>query len=296
MPIAIYLPRPSPNGREWHVCTVCELQLVHPLDLDETPVALYSGAYRGMRSESNMEEFSDRLQIRRALIEKDPSLWFWTPAFERTFDWLETRVGKGATVFEIGCGLGWVLHVLRNRGFRAVGLDVAKTPVELNRADGFQVWHGSLETLEDGWVHPNAVIAFFMLHHVQHPLAFLRLIRERFPKAPLSIAQYGPSNLDPIASMPPRTLTRWNTTSLHTLLRLAGYEATVVQLAGTGNEASVMRPLRKIMKRTIAFPPVYRFARRIEHRIIGRLLSPVGRHGYVVHALAEPLDIGSYSN
>src|SRR5205807_1909687 len=102
-------------------------------------------------------------------------------------------------------GLGWTLHVLRNRGFHAIGLDVAEIAVELNRADGFQVWHGSLETLKDGWVRPDAVLALFMLHHVPDPLAFVRLIRERFPEAPLVIAQYGPSNLDPVASMPPRT-------------------------------------------------------------------------------------------
>jgi len=285
------LHEPAPGWGEWRTCSECELKFVDPLRLLETPTTLYGDAYRGARNENKMREFNDRVAIRQALVAKDPTLWFWTPAFERTLTWLETRVGKGGTVFELGCGLGWVLHVLRNRGFVAVGLDVAETPVELNRADGFQVWHGPLETLEDGWVHPNAVIAFFMLHHVQDPLALVRLIRKRFPEAPLSIAQYGPSNLDAKASMPPRTLTRWNAKSLQTLLQLAGYQPEVVELAGTGNEATVLRPLRKIVKRTIAIPPIYRFARRIEHQLLGHVLATAGRKAYVVHAIAEPVPI-----
>jgi hypothetical protein len=133
------------------------------------------------------------------------------------------------------------------------------------------------------------VVAFFMLHHLTDPISFLRTVRRLYPKAPLSLAQYGPSNrLDAKASSPPRTLTRWSAESLRRALEVAGYEAEVTELPGTGNEAKAMRPLRKVLKRTIVVPSVYRTARRIEHRIVPRVLAPIGLEAYVVHATAEP--------
>jgi len=278
----------APNWGEWRLCDDCTLEFVDPFHLDETPVELYSSAYKGERSENRMQEFNDRLAARRAILHKDPTLWFWTPAFERTFDWLERRVGKGATVFEVGCGLGWVLHTLRARGFEAVGLDVAEDPVELNRADGFRVWHGTVDTVPEGWVEPDAIVSFFMLHHLPDPLAFARTLRQRFPSTPVSLAQYGPTNRDRLSSMPPRTLTRWNKASLETLLERAGYEPEVTNVAGTGNEAKLMRPIRKVVKRTVSVPPVYRLARRIEQRVMPRVLTPVANEAYVVHGVAEP--------
>jgi Methyltransferase domain len=279
---------PAPGWGEWRACRECTLEFVSPFELREQPTELYGGAYRGNREESRMREFNDRVEIRRALIEKDPTLWFWTPAFERTLDWLDRRVGAGATVFEIGCGLGWVLHAMRRRGLDPVGLDVAELPVELNRKDGFEVWHGTLDTVPEDWVKPAAVVAFFMLHHVPDPLAFVREIRDRFPDAPLSLAQYGPSNRDHLASMPPRTLTRWNAKSLETVMRIAGYDAEVTEIQGTGNEATALRPLRKLLKQTIAVPALYRAIRRVEQRVMPRLLAPTGRDAYVVHGLGEP--------
>jgi hypothetical protein len=88
--------------------------------------------------------------------------------------------------------------------------------------------------------------------------------------------------------MPPRNLTRWNKASLETLFERAGYDPEVTNLAGTGNEARLMRPVRKVMKRTVSIPPVYRLARRIEQRVMPRVLTPVANEAYVVHGLAEP--------
>lgn len=279
---------PAPGWGVWRVCSSCTLEFVYPFCLPESPEVIYGDAYEGKRHDSKMEEFNDRLQIRRAILHKDPKLWFWTPAFERTLAWLEQRVGKGATIFEVGCGLGWMLHAMRARGFDPIGLDVAQQAVDLNRADGFRVWHGTIETVPEGWVQPDAVVAFFMLHHLPDPVAFLRTLRERYPAAPLSIAQYGPSNRDPVPSSPPRTLTRWSAASLTRALREAQYEPQITELMGTGNEWTPMRPLRKVVKRTIVVRPVYRLARRIEQRFLPRLLAPVARDAYVLHALAEP--------
>jgi hypothetical protein len=234
-----------------------------------------------------MTEFHDRVAIRRALVDQ-PELWFWTPAFEAVMAWVEQQCEPGDTVLELGCGLGFFMHALRRRGFNPVGLDVALQAVELNRADGFEVWHGTLDTMPEGWVEPKVVVAFFMLHHLEAPLAFLREVRRRWPNAGLAIAQYGESNVS-AASTPPRTLTRWNARSMHQALLSAGYAPDVREFAGSGAQRGVMQPVRRALKRSLAIPPLYRFLRRIEQSWASALLSPMAKPQYVLLSLAEPV-------
>jgi len=273
----------------WHRCPACKLEFVEPMALPQSPEGLFDEAYRGFRQESRMYQFHDRVAIRSAL-RKDPELWFWTPAFYRTLEWLEQRYPPGAVVLELGCGLGFFLHAARKRGFRVEGLDVALRAVELNREDGFRVWHGTLDSMPPDWVQPDAIVAFFMLHHLEDPMGFLHTIHTRWPKAGLAIAQYGPSNRDKLASAPPRNLTRWNAQSLQEALRRVGYEATTTQFLSSGTERGIMKPIRKILKRTLRVPFVYRVLTRIERRVMTPVLSGMGKMGkdeYVVLAVAE---------
>src|ERR1700693_3600813 len=126
---------------EWRTCSQCGLEFVNPLRLPDCPEALFDNAYRGNVRESAFQDFSRNLERRCAMI-KDPSLWFWTPAYEEILAWLKGRIAPGDTVLELGCGHGLYLHSLRKEGFVAVGLDPARAVVELNRSDGFKVWHG----------------------------------------------------------------------------------------------------------------------------------------------------------
>jgi SAM-dependent methyltransferase len=269
----------------WHRCPACKLEFVEPMALPQSPERLFDEAYRGFRQESRLNQFHDRVAIRSAL-RKDPELWFWTPAFYRTLEWLEQRYPPGAVVLDLGCGLGFFLHAARKRGFRVEGLDVALRAVELNREDGFRVWHGTLDSMPPDWVQPDAIVAFFMLHHLEDPMGFLHTIHTRWPKAGLAIAQYGPSNRDKLA-VPPRDLTRWNAQSLQEALRRVGYEATTAQFPSSGTERGIMKPVRKILKRTLRFPFVYRALRRIERRVMTPVLACMGKDEYVVLAVAE---------
>jgi hypothetical protein len=139
------------------------------------------------------------------------------------------------------------------------------------------------------WVQPDAIVVFFMLHHLEDPMGFLHTIHTRWPKAGLAIAQYGPSNRDKLA-VPPRDLTRWNAQSLQEALRRVGYEATTTQFRSSGTERGIMKPVRKILKRTLRFPFVYRVLTRIERRVMTPVLSGMGKMGkdeYVVLTVAE---------
>lgn len=278
----------APGYGTWQVCQDCTLQFLHPLRLPRAPSELFQDAYLGKEQQSAMEDFAQRVQQRQALL-KNPSLWFWTPAFPETIAWLKQRVGTGATVLELGCGLGFLLHALRQEGFHPVGLDVAELVVELNQQDGFQVWKGPLETLPPGWVQPAAVVCFFMLHHLEDPLHFLQTIRTQWPQAPLVIAQYGPDNKDPRSSSAPRNLTRWNSQSLAEALSTAGYRATVLEIPSTAMDISVLRPFRAALyERLIALPVLYRLAKWLAARILVRRAKPFHRDAFVLLAFAEP--------
>jgi hypothetical protein len=279
----------APGWGEWRACAECTLEFAEPLELPESPQELYGAAYRGEREGNAMREFNERLAQRRAIVDVDPTLWFWSPAFYDIVASLKERLEPGDTVFEVGCGLGFFLHTLRSEGFDAVGLDVAEPAVELNRRDGFEVWHGEVASVPEGWVEPKAIVCMFMLHHLVDPIGVLSTLRSRWPDASLAIAQYGPSNRTPPASLPPRTLTRWSGRALDTALTRSGYRGTVTELAGTGNESRFLRPVRKLVKRSVRVPVVYRSLRRVEHRIVSKVVGPLGRDAYVVLGLAEPV-------
>jgi SAM-dependent methyltransferase len=272
------------------MCTRCTLEFAHPLHRNRDPRALFEDAYQGRESTNAMKDFHRRIEQRHVILDqlRDPHLWFWTPAFEDVLDWLKASYPKGSTVLEIGCGLGFFLHALRDAGFRAVGLDVAQTVVELNRQDGFDVWHGPVETLPAGWVEPDAVVAFFMLHHIEDPLSFLRAIHERAPRAGLALAVYGPTNKGEAASFPPRTLIRWNTASLQTALQQAGYEPTVRDIPSTGAERGVVRRMREALRGTARIPHIYRTGKLVEAQVLRWLPQQARSESYVVLATAQP--------
>jgi SAM-dependent methyltransferase len=281
----------APGWGEWRCCSECTLEFVHPFRLGNDPRVLFEGAYRGHVQQSCMTDFSERADQRRILV-GEPTLWFWTPAFQDVINWLKQRFGPGSTVLELGCGLGFFLHALRREGFRPVGLDVAEVVVDLNRKDGFRVWHGSLESMPAGWVQPDVVVAFFMLHHLEDPAQFLRTVRERWPNAPLAVAQYGPTNRHPVRSSPPRTLTRWSARALTAALSQGGYTAMVREIPSTGLESGLLRPFHGSLRRLFPLPWAYRFSKRMVVRVLPKVLTPLQRDGFVLLAFGEPTSTG----
>ena len=284
----------APRWGEWRSCRQCALEFVHPLRLPQDAMELYGAAYHGQVREGAMLEYQRRLDTRRTILTelRDPRLWFWTPAFEQVLSWLGQRVPPGGCVLELGCGLGFVLHAMRNAGFNAAGLDVAETPVQLNRADGFAVWHGPIESMPHGWAKPDALVSFFVLHHLEDPVGFLRAARERAPNAPIAIAVHGQSDYrrqhESDASAPPRTLTKWNTRALAAALAAAGYTPTVQPVASTGAERGVLKLARRLAGRAIGLPPVYRAGKRAEALLLRLLPKRARSQGYAVLAFGEP--------
>jgi len=284
----------APGWGEWRSCSSCTLEFAQPLRLGKDTMELYQEAYQGAIQSSAMSDYRRRIEMRRTIIGQlnDPALYFWTPAFGDVLDWLRQRLTPGSTVLELGCGLGFFLHALRNAGFQAVGLDVAQTPVELNRQDGFKVWHGPIDSMPHGWVEPDALVSFFVLHHIENPIGYLKAARERAPRAPLAIAVHAQNDYrrrrESAASGPPRTLTKWNAQALARALVAAGYRPSIQPVASTGAERKPLKLVRRLFGRAIALPPIYRLGKRIEASMLAALPQRARNNGYVVVAFAEP--------
>lgn len=274
---------------EWRTCSQCGLEFVNPLRLPDCPEALFDNAYRGNVRESAFQDFSRNLERRCAMI-KDPSLWFWTPAYEEILAWLKGRVAPGATVLELGCGHGLYLHSLRKEGFVAVGLDPALAVVELNRSDGFKVWHGTIESVPADWVTPDAIVALFILHHLEDPRGALASVRRRWPATPIAVAQYGPGRRAKDRSDPPRNLTRWNARSMAALFHEAGYSPSVSNIHGTGTGREFLHPLQAALKSMTAVPPLYRLLKRIQRDRLPKVMYRPGSEAEVVLGFGVPIE------
>lgn len=272
---------------EWRRCVACKLEFVNPFHLPEAAERLFEDAYQGRKDECEMRDFNRNLERRNALI-NTPELSFWTPAYQSILSWLKQNLEVGATVFEIGCGPGFFLHALRKAGFDAVGLDVAEVVVKLNRDDGYRVWHGRLASMPSTWVQPDAIVATFMLHHLDDPMGFLSQIRCRWPSALLALAQYGPGRKGTLRAAPPRNLTRWNSSALAAALERTGYTPSVTNVASSGVERGSFGRLRTILRPMTSMPRLYRLSKRIERQLLPRMLPGLGTDAEVVLAFGNP--------
>ena len=222
------------------LCEACGLTFAHPMTVSEPPEKLFGEAYGNLLKGTQVEDFADRLRLRpfllRTLEHAPPSV-----CYKLALEHLEAHVARGSTVFEIGVGTGAFLHLLRRRGYNAVGLDVAEPVVRLLKQEGFRVWHGTLQTLPESFVEPAFVCSFFVLHHLSDPIDFVQSIRRRFPSSPVVLAVADGKTIRRIHggairhgrakskfhALPPRTPSWWTGKSVETLLTRAGYKAEV---------------------------------------------------------------------
>ena len=273
---------------EWRTCVACTLEFVTPNRLGRSPASLFQSAYLGKEEASGMSDFAARLKIRQALKEA-PRLWFWNPAFNQIFDWLRREIGPGAVVLDVGSGMGFVLLALREAGFQPVGIDVAEVAVRATTQDGFRVWLGTVATVPPRWVEPKAILALFVLHHLEEPGEFLRTIRSKWPNASLVIAQYGPSNRGPLRSLPPRTLSLWNARCLQVALSKAGYRVDTREFKSTGAENPFVQHVESVLSSFQLPARLYRILKRAEKALTLAFLVPFRRDAFVIVAFAQPI-------
>lgn len=203
-----------------HACPTCEVQFSHPLSYS---TQFYDEHY----SSGGLSLLRVRRSTRPSMIAHSHRM---LGAPQRlALQWLRQNVPAGSHLLEIGFGSGWFLAAAEQEGYLAMGIEVAKEPVETLDREGFTVFHGSVQSLPRDWPVPQAVILFEVIEHLPDPVGFLHTLHERFPHAPLLLSTPSPrrwslrlghrENHD----YPPYHLTRWNERSLSLALRRADY-------------------------------------------------------------------------
>jgi 2-polyprenyl-3-methyl-5-hydroxy-6-metoxy-1,4-benzoquinol methylase len=105
---------------------------------------------------------------------QDPSL----PIFVRRLAQIEGRIGIGR-VLDIGPGLGTFLHVARDRGWEAEGVEVSRFAADFIRSThGLPVFAGDLTEFEQHAGRTFDVVTFWdSIEHVARPVEVLRSAR-----------------------------------------------------------------------------------------------------------------------
>ncbi len=215
-----------------YICESCGLAFVENLQLSVPPETLYEDAYQGNIGEARMTDYYQRLHLRKMQKSsqvRPEKLQTW-PTLSITLDWLRQNIPPGSTVLHIGCGTGVFMELLKENGFNPVGLDVAKSVVDLLTDLGYEVWHGTVDNIPDNWHQPAAILCFFLLQHLSDPMAFFQTLRSKFPASTVLISQY--IYRDPVLhridpGFPPRHLTEWSQKSLAKAMEKAGYKVSL---------------------------------------------------------------------
>ena len=96
------------------------------------------------------------------------------PVFSWAADFIEKTIPKGR-VLDVGTGYGHFLWEMKRRGWDALGLEISGTGVEFARRQlGVNILAGTLEESRLSDSHFDAVTAFYVIEHLDDPMAFLR--------------------------------------------------------------------------------------------------------------------------
>ncbi len=182
---------------------------------------------------AGMRQFQTRLFLRQDFIAAgvDPKRVLTGAEYEAVTI-IRDAFPQGCTILDIGCGPGYFVNVMRAANYEVLGLDVARPVVEMLRTEGFPVWHGTIDSVPPGWVNPQVCTAFFMLHHLSDPIAFLTDVRKRFPWSLLVVAvsdslERGRLRPGFAKGALPRSFTWWGSKQIQLALEKAGYRASV---------------------------------------------------------------------
>lgn len=230
-------------------CLSCGLVFANPMSYPKHVTDLFENAYLGNETEMGLKRYYLRLKARKALLKQSLSpIRLFTP-YKAAISFIRSNVPPRSTVLDIGCGLGLFMHELKRLGYRACGLEVSKPLVEILRQEGFEVWHGTVDTLPSNWVEPQVCTCFSVLHHLEEPLKFLITIRRKFPGAFFLVGEWitPPKKYKQEPYYPPSQMSWWQPQSLRIAMEKAGYDVEIVVLRKTGQELRILNEFSALL-------------------------------------------------
>ena len=206
------------SGRQVVRCRRCGLVFYEPQPLSQQIAGLYSDTY-----------FEREFPADQAATQID--------LIQRRLARIEGEIGIGR-LLDVGCGVGRFLLVARQRGWEAVGLDVAPAAVQQAAANsGAVVLHGDLSRARPAGMAPFDVVSMWdVFEHLMDPVGDLRRVHHWIRPGGLVVIQTQNANGVTAAWMRRRWeqfveyhLFHFSTRTLRLALDAAGFEQTVIE-------------------------------------------------------------------
>lgn len=184
---------------------------------------------------------------------EDPESWrgYMKTVFSNAAAEIARRAPKGAKVLDVGCGYGFFLDEMKQRGFAASGMDVSKTAVGYAVKQGFDVRLGTLDTaaFEEGSF--DVVTMFYVLEHIPDPLKALQRVKGilkpggllllRLPHTTPIVKALSVLGINNNLYDPPFHLNDFSAASIKTLLTKAGYTGAHTFIGGVTRPPELLK-------------------------------------------------------
>ena len=164
--------------------------------------------------------------------------WYYNPGSWDKWTALEFILKlKAVNIVEVGCGDGWLLDRLQERGLPAYGIDINESAVKKCRErwlNAFVPGDAGLETVVDG-----VLCLLQTIEHVSNPLEFAAgFVRQHQPQhivlsAPCFEGLLGYAS-DPLV-WPPHHATAWSYKAFKTLAQALGFKISCVRYSPLSN-------------------------------------------------------------
>jgi len=166
---------------------------------------------------------------------EDPESWrgYMKTVFSNAASEIARLSPKGGRTLDIGCGYGFFLDEMKQKGFAVSGMDVSPTAVGYAAKRGFDVRLGTLDTVafEEGAF--DVVTMFYVLEHIPDPLKALQQVKRilkpggllllRLPHTTPIVKALSVLGINNNLYDPPFHLNDFSASSIKTLLSKAGY-------------------------------------------------------------------------
>jgi len=134
------------------VCSQCALVFINPQQSIEDIEEFHDEGFLENKGYNTVQDFADKVVNSELKMKTEVA------------DMLENFLQPGARILDVGCGIGTLLSILKNRGFGVDGVELARVDVAAAKEYyGLDIYYGSLEKF--AVEHPEKKFDLIIVHH-----------------------------------------------------------------------------------------------------------------------------------